>query len=503
MTLARHYDVVIAGAGPAGCCAALRMADLGYRVALVERSPAPHSRFGESLSPGIWNILEYIGVAPDVAEAGFLHGLPARVCWENAEPQVIPSGQRGPGLMVDRACFDALLLNAACARGIDLFRPATMIHLGGEDGQWRLGIRRQSGEIVLQSRLVFNATGRTASSARQCLPIGAETVALSTLATGAGLATETCIEALPDGWVWGSPHPGGGFRIQAFMEASALREPGERGLDMRLRALLTRSRLFSAMTEAKFGEPVRACRATAYVNRDAWLPGCIQLGEAAFAIDPLSSSGVEKAMRFTLQAVIAANTLLKDADAAPLARNFYQDRLEQAATTHAVWARGYYAKAAVDQNRPFWQARCRSPFSLDDTYESEFAARFSAAYLARERYEENKLSLNAGSEEPAADMNIAAIWRMPVEPSPKLRVILAPCVVNDRVELRPSVDHPNLERPLAYLDGIELAALLPVLAQPRQIVQLVEIWSSRVSPANAARLVGWLLRYGLLQRSAT
>ncbi len=411
MTQPQHYDAVIVGAGPAGCCAALRMVDLGYRVALVERSPFPRPRFGESLSPGIWNILDYIGVAPAVAKAGFLRDLPARVCWETAEPQLILPGQRGSGLMVDRARFDTLLLDAARARGVSLFQPASVIRLDCGDGHWRLDIRHGANECLLQTRLVFEATGRAARSTRQCYPVGAETLALSTLAVGTDLPIETCIEAQADGWIWGAPHPSGGFRIQAFMGPATLREPDVRDLSTRLRALLVRSQLFKALAEARFDEPVRACRATAYINRDAWQPGRIQLGEAAFAIDPLSSSGVEKAMRFTLQAVIAANTLLKDAGAATMARDFYQDRLLQAAATHAVWTRNYYAKASIDQDRPFWQARTLPLSNSSDASEYGLIARFHTAYAARERYEAKKLTFDVNAE-PVTDADIAAIWRI-------------------------------------------------------------------------------------------
>jgi 2-polyprenyl-6-methoxyphenol hydroxylase-like FAD-dependent oxidoreductase len=53
-------DTVVIGAGPAGCCAVLRLLALGHRVALLERCEFPRPHVGEAISPGIWNILEYI-----------------------------------------------------------------------------------------------------------------------------------------------------------------------------------------------------------------------------------------------------------------------------------------------------------------------------------------------------------------------------------------------------------------------------------------------------------
>ncbi|GAB7189041.1 geranylgeranyl reductase family protein [Kitasatospora sp. Ki12] len=53
---ARHLDpdadVLIAGAGPAGCAAAIVCAAAGLRTVLAERAPGPVARPGEALHPG-------------------------------------------------------------------------------------------------------------------------------------------------------------------------------------------------------------------------------------------------------------------------------------------------------------------------------------------------------------------------------------------------------------------------------------------------------------------
>jgi flavin-dependent dehydrogenase len=67
----QRVDVCVVGAGPSGSALAIRLAQLGHDVSVIERSMFPRSHVGESLSPGIWPQLELLGVAQAVAAAGF------------------------------------------------------------------------------------------------------------------------------------------------------------------------------------------------------------------------------------------------------------------------------------------------------------------------------------------------------------------------------------------------------------------------------------------------
>src|SRR5437588_5162179 len=75
-----------------------------------------------------------------------------------------------------------------------------------------------------------------------------------------------------------------------------------------LRTNCAASRLFSHIAEQPFSSRLQMCSATPYVAHDGWRDGRLKLGDAAFALDPISSSGVEKAMRFSLQAAVAIHT---------------------------------------------------------------------------------------------------------------------------------------------------------------------------------------------------
>src|SRR6185503_2891748 len=65
------WDVVIAGAGPAGSTAAAFLARGGHRVLVLEKERFPRYHIGESLIPGCLRILNALGVRDQVERAGF------------------------------------------------------------------------------------------------------------------------------------------------------------------------------------------------------------------------------------------------------------------------------------------------------------------------------------------------------------------------------------------------------------------------------------------------
>src|SRR5438067_2531358 len=62
MSSQMETDILILGAGPAGCAAAIRARRAGLRVILIERLPRPKISPGETLHPGIEPILVQLGV---------------------------------------------------------------------------------------------------------------------------------------------------------------------------------------------------------------------------------------------------------------------------------------------------------------------------------------------------------------------------------------------------------------------------------------------------------
>lgn len=63
----KQYDVIIAGAGPAGCSAANFLARQGHEVLLLDKAKFPRDKTcGDCISPATMNILDRIGVSNEI-----------------------------------------------------------------------------------------------------------------------------------------------------------------------------------------------------------------------------------------------------------------------------------------------------------------------------------------------------------------------------------------------------------------------------------------------------
>src|ERR1035441_2417250 len=152
-------DVIIVGGGPAGSCAAIRCAQWGLRVLLLEREAFPRNRPGESLHPGIEGVLRQVGVLEMVLDAGFLRFDGNHVIRNGTatfEPFPI-ADNRVRGLQASRPEFDAILLERARQMDVEIIQPGRGL-LPLISGGRVTGVESADGK--LESTFVIDAAGR-------------------------------------------------------------------------------------------------------------------------------------------------------------------------------------------------------------------------------------------------------------------------------------------------------------------------------------------------------
>jgi len=113
----RTADVIVIGAGPAGCAAAIVLAEAGHSVLLIDRPTGARRALAESIPPSARRVLAELGVDRAVASAGFLPWRGNTVWWADAPPRTEHFSPDAVGFQVDRNQFDRVLLDAAARAG--------------------------------------------------------------------------------------------------------------------------------------------------------------------------------------------------------------------------------------------------------------------------------------------------------------------------------------------------------------------------------------------------
>jgi lanosterol synthase len=153
------YEVVVVGAGPVGCVAALACAQQGRRVLLLEANPGSSRRLaGEWLHPPAIQILQDLGVDLH-ADAHYPCGLGFVVYPDDGSgPVVLPYGQGSKGFSGDHGgLVEKLREHCRKDAKIDYVESARATKIDGQ----RLTYRGPSGDRTIVAEQIVAASGRS------------------------------------------------------------------------------------------------------------------------------------------------------------------------------------------------------------------------------------------------------------------------------------------------------------------------------------------------------
>ncbi|MFK0255021.1 NAD(P)/FAD-dependent oxidoreductase [Streptomyces sp. NPDC090445] len=356
-------DVLVAGAGPAGCAAALALAQAGADVVLTAPATTDRPRVGESLAPAAGPLLERLGVLERVALDGHTPCYGGRAVWGGDGPAEVSSvlGPYGPGRHLDRARFDAALLEAAEAAGA-LRRTGRIRAVERLPGHWRVATGAPGTAATLVARYVVDATGRPARLARRLgatpCPSDRLTAVAGILAAPGGRPVEpertSLVESTFWGWWYTAPLPDGGRVLMAMTDADLVA-----GAHLHDRAVWwARAQATGHIRHriTSWREPPRQLTVAAAgpsCTRPAAGPGWAAVGDAATATDPLAARGIVMALATGME---GARAILADhaGDSGALAA--YARRITALHEEH-LRARAVQYRREQRWDTPFWRRR--------------------------------------------------------------------------------------------------------------------------------------------------
>ncbi len=126
----KKYKITIAGAGPAGASLAIRLAEKGFNVCLIEREKFPrHKLCGEFISPECLSHFNELGVLGEMLEVGG-DRITETVFYEpNGKSVSVPSewfGNIQGALSLSRAEMDFRLMEKAKQCGVNVLEETSV-----------------------------------------------------------------------------------------------------------------------------------------------------------------------------------------------------------------------------------------------------------------------------------------------------------------------------------------------------------------------------------------
>lgn len=309
-----YYSVVVAGGGPAGALAALKLARAGVSVLVIDRERPNRVEAAEILSPAGHELL----VREDL-----WHRIPLHVTWPCP---AMAAAWEGPDLAwtsftlqpsgcawhVDRIRFDAWMTRQLIAAGV-IVKAGAVDMARREHETWQIEFTSDDRRHAVSARYLIVATGRTSRAIRLASrhPIDNLCLVAGTAAPDPIDTDALIVEAVADGWWYSAPVVGGRL-FTGWMTDFSLVADGR----------YADAAMASLATAPVHAQRLDAPRLSSVIGSATWAmspcagPGWIAIGDAALARDPIGGDGLASALRSACHAVeVVARALEGDEDA--------------------------------------------------------------------------------------------------------------------------------------------------------------------------------------------
>ncbi|UGT62629.1 chloramphenicol-biosynthetic FADH2-dependent halogenase CmlS [Nocardia asteroides] len=373
----KRAKVLVIGAGPAGCVAALALNGLGHDVEIFEKSEFPRYRVGESFLPGTLSILNRLGLQELLDGADFVKKPSATFLWGQdqapwtfsfATPKTAP-WVFDHAIQVKREEFDKLLMDECRNRGVAV-RESTLVESVdiADPGRVSVTVRAGAESETVSGDFVIDAGGSGGPLARQ-LDVRRFDEFYKNFAIwsyferkdpfAGDLKGTTYSITFEDGWVWMIPLKGDIYSVGLVVDRSKVGEMRKAGGEQFYRQTLARcGRAMEILGDAAPIEEVRIVHDWSY-DSELFSAGRFFLcGDSACFTDPLFSQGVHLATQSAVSAAAAIDRIVRHEDELDVVHRWYnrtyQDTYEQ---YHEFLASFYTFASFTEPESEFWRRR--------------------------------------------------------------------------------------------------------------------------------------------------
>ena len=363
ISLKKHYDAIVVGAGPAGSTTGALLAEKGHDVLIVEKEKFPRYHVGESLMPFCYFPLERLGLVDTLMESAN----PRKYCVQFVRQDGFLSQPfyffqhfdhpSSTTWQVWRSDFDKMILDKARSNGAVVMEETKAKGLI-KNGERVEGIKVESKEmglLELHAPIVIDASGRDCFAAHKenwmVRDPELKKIALWTYYKGAkrdpGLDEgATTVAYLPNkGWFWYIPLSGDMVSVGIVAERDYLFNGSTKDhAEIFQREVQNNQWIKEHLAEAEQTGEYRITGEYSYRNRYCASEGLVLAGDALGFLDPVFSSGVFLALKSGVMLADEIDLALKAGDLSAKSFERYGKMMQSSIETMRKIVYAFYDK---------------------------------------------------------------------------------------------------------------------------------------------------------------